>query len=89
MSDFNIKVVESLDYLNKVLAGIFVSLALLKFFDLVMDNLLGAVIESLTIFGVGILTCGYIAVMININNNLAAIREKIKARTLVKLNQGK
>lgn len=77
MSNFNAKVVESLDYLNKFLAGLFVALSLLKFFDLGREDLLGAIVESTTIFGVGILTCGYIAVMININNNLAAIREKL------------
>ena len=78
MSNFNLRLVESLDYLNKFLAGIFIALAVFKFFDLVFDNMLGAVIESLTIMGVGILTCGYIAVMININNNLVAIRDQRK-----------
>lgn len=78
MGKFNSKIVESLDFLNKVLAGIFVFLALFKLLDLVTENFLGAVFECLTIIGVGILTCGYIALMININNNLESIRNKLE-----------
>ena len=78
MGKFNIQIVESLDFLNKVLAGIFVFLAIFKFVDLIEDNFLGAVFEFLTIVGVGILTCGYIALMININNNVEAIRNKLE-----------
>lgn len=77
MSKFNTWLVESLDLLNKILAGIFLALGTFKFIDTVADNLIGAVFESLTIVGVGILTCGYIALMININNNVEAIRNKI------------
>lgn len=78
MGKFNSKIVESLDFLNKVLAGIFVFLAIFKLVDLVTENFLGAVFECLTIIGVGILTCGYIALMININNNVEAIRNKLE-----------
>lgn len=78
MGKFNTTIVESLDFLNKVLAGIFVFLAAFKFFDLIADNFLGAVFECLTIVGVGILTCGYIALMININNNVQDIRNKLE-----------
>lgn len=78
MGKFNSKIVESLDFLNKVLAGIFVFLAIFKLVDLVTENFLGAVFECLTIIGVGILTCGYIALMININNNLESIRNKLE-----------
>ena len=78
MGKFNIQIVESLDFLNKVLAGIFVFLAIFKFVDLIEDNFLGAVFEFLTIVGVGILTCGYIALMININKNVEAIRNKLE-----------
>jgi hypothetical protein len=78
LGKFNTQIVESLDFLNKVLAGIFVFLAIFKFVDLIGDNFLGAVFESLTIVGVGILTCGYIALMININNNVEAIRNKLE-----------
>jgi hypothetical protein len=78
LGKFNIQIVESLDFLNKVLAGIFVFLAIFKFVDLIEDNFLGAVFEFLTIVGVGILTCGYIALMININNNVEAIRNKLE-----------
>ena len=78
MGKFNNKIVESLDFLNKVLAGIFVFLAIFKLLDLVTENFLGAVFECLTIIGVGILTCGYIALMININNNIESIRNKLE-----------
>lgn len=78
MGKFNSKIVESLDFLNKVLAGIFVFLAIFKLVDLVTENFLGAVFECLTIIGVGILTCGYIALMININNNVESIRNKLE-----------
>lgn len=78
MGKFNTTIVESLDHLNKVLAGIFAFLAIFKFVDLLTENFLGAVFESLTIIGVGILTCGYIALMININNNLEALRNKLE-----------
>lgn len=78
MGKFNSKIVESLDFLNKVLAGIFVFLAIFKLLDLVTENFLGAIFECLTIIGVGILTCGYIALMININNNVETIRNKLE-----------
>jgi len=78
LGKFNSKIVESLDFLNKVLAGIFVFLAIFKLVDLVTENFLGAVFECLTIIGVGILTCGYIALMININNNVESIRNKLE-----------
>lgn len=76
MSKFNTWLVESLDLLNRLLAGIFLGLSAFKFFDTVSDNFFGAVFESLTIVGVGILTCGYIALMININNNVEALANK-------------
>jgi hypothetical protein len=77
LGKFNTKLVDSLDFLNKVLAGIFIFLAGFKLIDLITENVLGAVFESLTIIGVGILTCGYIALMLNINTNVEEIRNKM------------
>ncbi len=78
MSNLNTKLVESLDLLNHVLAFIFVALSIYRFFDIVGDNFFGALLESITVLGVGILTCGYIALMININNLLVEIRNQGK-----------
>jgi hypothetical protein len=78
MSKFNIFIVESLDLLNKILAGIFLSLSVFKFIDLMSENFIGALFESVTIIGAGILTCGYIALMININNNVEAIKTSLE-----------
>lgn len=77
MSNFNSRLVESLDVLNHILAGFFVAFSLFKFIDTVNDNFLVAVFDSLSVIGVGILTCGYIALMININNLLSEIRNKM------------
>lgn len=77
MNNFNHKLVESLDVLNKVLAGIFSVMAVLKFFSTVDDSFVGAVFETLTIIGAGILTCGYIALMLNINLMLERIGETL------------
>lgn len=76
MGQFNTRLVESLDFLNKVLAVIFSLMAMVRFFELAGDNFLGALFESLTVVGVGVLTCGYIALMLNINNLLQDIRDK-------------
>lgn len=78
MGQFNTKLVESLNFLNKVLAVIFVTLAAYKFWDNVSDNIFAALFESVTVVGAGILTCGYIALMLNINNVLAEIRDQRK-----------
>ena len=76
MYNFNNRLVESLDFLNKVLAVIFAIMAVIKFVDTVGDSLLGGIFETLTVVGVGILTCGYIALMLNINRLLEEIRSK-------------
>lgn len=78
MGKFNEKLVDSLDLLNHVLAVIFAGLAIFKFVELVGDNFIGAIFESVTIVGVGILTCGYIALMLNINNLLTEINNQQK-----------
>lgn len=78
MYNFNNRLVESLDFLNKVLAVIFAIMAVIKFVDTVGDSLLGGIFETLTVVGVGILTCGYIALMLNINRLLEEIRSKQK-----------
>jgi len=76
MGKFNTKLVDSLDVLNKVLAVIFMLMAAAKFVEIVPDNFLGAVFESLAVIGIGVLTCGYIAVMININTNIETLMNK-------------
>lgn len=79
MNNFNAKLVEYLDVLNKILAGIFIAVAGLKFIDLISDfNVIGAFLETLSILGLGILTCGYIALMLNINNTLQSIRDRLE-----------
>lgn len=79
MSGFNVKLVEYLDVLNKILAGIFIAVAGFKLFDSVTEyNFAAAVFETLSILGVGTLTCGYIALMININRVLEEIRDQRK-----------
>jgi hypothetical protein len=78
VGNLNTKLVDSLDLLNHILAIIFAILAVVRFVDVVGDNILGAILESLTVVGVGVLTCGYIALMININKNLDAIRNRLE-----------
>lgn len=76
MGKFNTKIVESLDFLNKVLAGIFVFLSVYRFIEMVGDSAASALFELFTILGLGILTCGYIALMINIKDLLQRILDK-------------
>jgi hypothetical protein len=78
MSNFNTKLVEYLDLFNHCLALVFIFLGIFKFVELVRENFLGAILESITLIGFGILTCGYIALMININNILTQIRDGVK-----------
>lgn len=76
MSNFNTKVVEYLDMLNHLLAIIFILMAVFRFVDTVSVSFFGALFETLSVLCLGILTCGYIALMININNNLQYIKSK-------------
>lgn len=79
MDTFNSKLVEYLDVLNKFLAGVFAAVALFKCIDLLLDfNFLGAIFETLSVVGLGVLTCGYIALMLNISNTLTEIRDRLK-----------
>jgi hypothetical protein len=79
VSNFNKTLVQYLDFLNKILAGFFIAVAVLKFSDLALEyNFIGAILESLSVLGIGTLTCGYIALMININRVLEEIRDKLK-----------
>ena len=78
MGRFNTKLVDYLDVLNKVLALIFTLMAVAKFIEVVPVNFIGAIFECLAVFGVGVLTCGYIAVMININTNIEKLVNNIK-----------
>lgn len=79
MDTFNSRLVAYLDNLNRFLAGVFAAIALFKFVDLLLDNnILGAIFETLSIVGLGVLTCGYIALMLNIANTLCEIRDRLK-----------
>lgn len=81
MPKFNLseKLIEYLDVLNHFLAAIFATLTALKFIDLMLDlHVIQAIFESLTIAGIGILTCGYIAIMISVHNHLVAIRNRLE-----------
>jgi uncharacterized protein (DUF697 family) len=77
MGSFNRKIVESLDLLNKVLALIFVVMAGITLVGEMFDNFLPAVMSALGILVVGIVTCGYTAILINVNQNIQAMRDKI------------
>lgn len=79
MNKFNATLVEYLDVFNKFLAGIFAAIAFFKFLDLMLEfQVIQAFFETLTILGIGLLTCGYIAIMISIHNNLVAIRNSLE-----------
>jgi hypothetical protein len=77
MGRFNRKLVESLDILNKCLAVIFAILAGVRFWDTLPGGIVGSMLETLTVVGVGILTCGYLALMLSINQTLEEIKSKI------------
>lgn len=72
---FNKRVVESLDVLNKVLAIIFVIAALLTFGAGMMENFGAALLGALGVMIMGLVTCGYTALLLNINNNLQTLVE--------------
>lgn len=82
MGSFNRKIVESLDLLNKVLALIFVVMAGITLVGEMFDNFLPAVMSALGILVVGIVTCGYTAILINVNQNIQAMRDKINPAPL-------
>ena len=75
MGSFNRKIVESLDVLNKILAAIFVTMAATSLYSEMFDNFSMAVVSALGVIVVGIVTCGYTAILINVNKNIEAIRE--------------
>ena len=77
MGSFNRKIVESLDVLNKILVVIFITMAGITFFGEVFDNFIPALMSALGILIVGIVTCGYTAILINLNQNIQAMRDKI------------
>jgi len=77
MGSFNRKIVESLDVLNKILVVIFITMAGITFFGEVFDNFIPALMSALGILIVGIVTCGYTAILINVNQNIQAMRDKI------------
>ncbi len=75
MNHFNTRLVEVLDYLNKFLALVFLSMAAFRFWDMVGDNPVAAVFETLAVVAAGILTCGYLALMLNINRNIETLSQ--------------
>ena len=82
MGSFNRKIVESLDVLNKILVVIFITMAGITFFGEVFDNFIPALMSALGILIVGIVTCGYTAILINVNQNIQAMRDKINPATM-------
>jgi hypothetical protein len=77
MGNFNNRVVDSLDLINRVLAGVFVVVAVLAFVEVAGESFVGGLLAFLTAITTGIITCGYIALMLNINDNLQVLRDKI------------
>lgn len=77
MNRFNTRLVESLDFINKILAGFFVAVAVLAFVEVAGDSFVGGLLAFLTAITTGIITCGYIALMLNINKNVQVMRDKI------------
>jgi hypothetical protein len=77
MQNFNTRIVDSLDVINKVLAGFFVAVAILAFIEVAGDSIIGGLLAFLTAITTGIITCGYIALMLNINDNLQVLRDKV------------
>lgn len=77
MGLFNRKIVESLDLLNKLLALLFVTMAGITFFGEMFENFVPALVSAIGILIVGIVTCGYTAILINVNQNIEAMRDKI------------
>lgn len=77
MGSFNRKIVESLDVLNKLLALLFVTMAGITFFGEMFENFVPALVSAIGILIVGIVTCGYTAILINVNQNIEAMRDKI------------
>ncbi len=77
MNAFNKRLVESLDVINKILAGFFLAVAVLALIEVAGESVVGGLLAFLTAITTGIITCGYIALMININKNVQAMRDKI------------
>jgi hypothetical protein len=77
MNAFNRRLVESLDVINKILAGFFLAVAVLALIEVASESIVGGLLAFLTAITTGIITCGYIALMININKNVQAMRDRI------------
>ena len=77
MGNFNNRVVDSLDLINRILAGFFVVVAVLAFIEVAGESFVGGLLAFVTAITTGIITCGYIALMLNINDNLQVLRDKI------------
>jgi hypothetical protein len=77
MNAFNRRLVESLDVINKILAGFFLAVAVLALIEVAGESVIGGLLAFLTAITTGIITCGYIALMININKNVQAMRDRI------------
>lgn len=78
MGKFNVKLVEYLEVVNIALATTFSCLSVVRFIEIAPDDLIGAFLEFVSVVGVGILTCGFIAVLCNINDTLSEISKTLK-----------
>lgn len=77
MGNFNSRIVDSLDLINRILAGFFVVVAVLAFIEVAGESFVGGLLAFVTAITTGIITCGYIALMLNINDNLQVLRDKV------------
>jgi hypothetical protein len=78
MGKFNTTLVEYLERLNIILATIFALLSVVRFIEIFPEDQLGAILEFFSVVGIGVLTCGFIAVLCNINDSLMEIAKSIK-----------
>jgi hypothetical protein len=53
------------------------AVAVLALIEVAGESVIGGLLAFLTAITTGIITCGYIALMININKNVQAMRDKI------------
>lgn len=75
MKNFNQKLVESLDVINKVMAGFFAFVTVVTLFVGMFINFGMAIISACSVMVTGVLVCGTLALLININNNIQAMRD--------------
>jgi hypothetical protein len=84
MGKFNATLVEYLERVNIVLAITFSFLSVVRFIEIFPEDQIGAFLEFFSVVGVGILTCGFIAVLCNINDSLSEINKSLKIANRIK-----